>query len=175
MDPRFALIPLRPEHKAQVVQLLIASLGISLFFQNFDKEVADFPGAYTEENRGSFFVVIDNHSETEKIVACIGLRPFKGFADTDMLDYPLGSPETTKVCEMKRLYVIPEYRRYKIGAALVEKVIEDGRARGYTSMVLDTIPTLVGATRLYQGRGFKEMSGCIDNADLQRLYFELEL
>lgn len=75
---------------------------------------------------------------------------------------------------MKRLYVIPEYRRFKIGAALVDKVIEDGKARGYTSMVLDTLPRLVGATRLYESKGFKEMLGCIDNANLERLYLELE-
>lgn len=151
-----------------------ASLGISLNFQNFDKEVADFPGAYTEENRGSFFVVIDKDDENEKVVACVGLRPFKGFADTGMPGYSIGSPETTKVCEMKRLYVNPEYRRFKIGAALVDKLIEDGKARGYNSMVLDTLPRLVGATRLYESRGFKEMSGCIDNANLERLYLELE-
>ncbi|KAH8553487.1 acyl-CoA N-acyltransferase [Umbelopsis sp. PMI_123] len=177
MDSRFSLVPLRLEHKPQVVQLLIdysAGLGISLFFQNFDKEVADFPGAYTDENRGSFYVVTENNGGIEKVVACIGLRPFKGFADTGMPDYDIGSPETTKVCEMKRLYVVPEYRKFKIGAALVDKVIEDGKARGYTSMVLDTLPNLVGATRLYERRGFKEMTGCIDNADLGRLYFELK-
>lgn len=111
----------------------------------------------------------------QKLVACVGLRPFKGFADTTMTSYNIEPPHTTKVCEMKRLYVMPEYRRFKIGGVLVDKLMAEGKARGYTSMVLDTLPRLAGATRLYEAKGFKAMPGCIDDANYGRLYFEAQL
>jgi putative acetyltransferase len=148
------------------------SLGLSLDFQNFEKEIADFPGAYSHTNRGAFYVVTDG---SQKVVGCIGLRPFKGFADTTMQGYQLDPPQTTRVCEMKRLYVMPDYRRYKIGNVLVDKVLTEAKANGYTSMVLDTLPRLVGATNLYERKGFKEMQGCIDDADYGRLYLEVAL
>lgn len=113
--------------------------------------------------------------DAETVVACVGLRPFKGFADTTITDHTIEPPQTTKMCEMKRLYVMPEYRRFKIGGVLVDKLMAEGKARGYTSMVLDTLPRLAGATRLYDAKGFKPMPGCIDDADYGRLYFEAQL
>ncbi|KAG2184379.1 hypothetical protein INT43_000288 [Umbelopsis isabellina] len=172
---RFKLVPLEPAHYSQVIQLLrdyAESLNLSLDFQNFEKEIADFPGAYSHTNRGAFFVVTDG---SQKVVACVGLRPFKGFADTSMKDYQIDRPATTQVCEMKRLYVMPDYRRFKIGGVLVEKLFAAAKEIGYTSMVLDTLPRLAGAIKLYERYGFKEMQGCIDDAGYGRLYYEAPL
>ena len=57
-------------------------------------------------------------------------------------------------CEMKRLYVRPAFRGYRIGDALVDRVIGDARAIGYRHMLLDTLPFLESAIHMYQKRGF---------------------
>src|SRR5262245_22340644 len=43
------------------------------------------------------------------------------------------------VCEMKRLYVKPEFRKNRIGKILVEKLITSAKSKGYTKMRLDSL------------------------------------
>lgn len=57
-------------------------------------------------------------------------------------------------CEMKRLYVRPQFRGKGIAKTLSEIIIRDARSIGYQSMLLDTLPTLVVAISLYEKMGF---------------------
>jgi len=43
---------------------------------------------------------------------------------------------------MKRLYVRPKFRGYKIANKLVEMIINDGKRIGYKNMLLDTFPLI---------------------------------
>src|SRR5690348_5113749 len=73
-----------------------ASLGFNLCFQNFDKEVAELPGAYAEPTGRLLVARLDG-----KVAGCIALRPID-----------------ERICEMKRLYVRPEARGHGIAWAL---------------------------------------------------------
>src|ERR1051326_2331869 len=95
-----------------------AGLGISLCFQNFAEELANLPGDYAPP-RGRLLLA----REFDQIIGCVALRP--------------AGPTT---CEMKRLFVRPEYRDRGLGRVLVEAVIEEARKIGYTQMRLDTLP-----------------------------------
>lgn len=57
-------------------------------------------------------------------------------------------------CEMKRLYVKPEYRGSGIAKKLVNLIINDAKSIGYQCMLLDTLPNLKGAIKLYEDVGF---------------------
>jgi ribosomal protein S18 acetylase RimI-like enzyme len=57
--------------------------------------------------------------------------------------------------ELKRLYVRPAFRRRGIGRVLVDTMIEAARGRGYTSLCLDTLPSMEDAYRLYLVLGFE--------------------
>ena len=78
-------------------------------------------------------------------------------------------------CEMKRLYVKPEFRNKGIAKMLVKKVISDSKEIGYSSMLLDTLPFLQTAIKMYKKIGFYEI-GCYNDSPLDNtIYMKLDL
>jgi putative acetyltransferase len=111
------------------------ALGVDLSFQNFAAELDTLPGAYATP-RGRLLLARD----ATQVMGCVALRPLS--ADT---------------CEMKRLYVRPDYRALGLGRRLVDRVIEEARSVPYSRMFLDTLPTMMGAQRMYERFGFKDV------------------
>ncbi len=78
-------------------------------------------------------------------------------------------------CEMKRLYVKPKFRNKGIAKMLVEKVVSDSKEIGYSSMLLDTLPFLQTAIKMYRRMGFYEI-GCYNDSPLDStIYMKLDL
>src|SRR5690606_37485723 len=112
-------------------------LGMSLCFQNFEKEVADLPGMYAPPAGRLYLARVDGET-----VGCIGLRKLED-----------------GICEMKRLYLREAARGQGVGAALIEKVIADACKIGYEKMRLDTYPPkMKKAVRLYESHGFRQIA-----------------
>ncbi len=78
-------------------------------------------------------------------------------------------------CEMKRLYVKPEFRNKGIAKTLVEKVISDSKEIGYSSMHLDTLPFLQTAIKMYRKMGFYEIECYNDSPIDNTIYMKLDL
>jgi ribosomal protein S18 acetylase RimI-like enzyme len=116
------------------------SLDVDLCFQNFEAELADLPGDYSQP-RGTLLIAHSAHD----MVGCCALRPL------DTADYP-------NACEMKRLYVRPALRGNGLGRRLAEAVMQAATLAGYTYVLLDTLSEMETARAMYQELGFVEVA-----------------
>lgn len=78
-------------------------------------------------------------------------------------------------CEIKRLYVRPQYRGRGISRALTDQVISDAREIGYQYMRLDTFPFMRSAIRLYETYGFQYIERYNDNPAQSAIFMQLKL
>jgi len=78
-------------------------------------------------------------------------------------------------CEMKRLYVRPEFRGLKIGRNLTNAVIEQARKIGYKYMRIHTVSALEQANRLYKSLGFYEIDPYEYTPREDAVFMELKL
>jgi len=146
-----------PEQIAQARELFLEyaeSLGFSLCFQNFDKELAELPGDYAPPDGRLLLADFDG-----QVAGCVALHKLE--------------PET---CEMKRLYLRPKFRGKGLGRVLAETVIAEARKIGYKRMRLDTVePVMKDAVAMYRRLGFGEIAPYRPNPMPGTLYMELKL
>jgi len=64
---------------------------------------------------------------------------------------------TPEIGEIKRMYVRPRNRRQGVGAALLNRLMEEAAQIGYERLWLDTAPFMVEAQNLYRRAGFTEI------------------
>ena len=79
------------------------------------------------------------------------------------------------VCEMKRLYVKPEFRKNRIGRILIEELLTSAKERNYEKMRLDTFLKLESAVHLYKKYGFENISAYYNNPLPNVVYMEKQL
>ncbi len=84
-------------------------------------------------------------------------------------------PLESKICEMKRLFVLPECRGRDIGRNLACSVIDRARQIGYEKMRLDTIESMKAAKRLYLSLNFRTIQAYCYNPLENSNYMELAL
>lgn len=141
----------------------LASLGEDLGYQGIEAELSGLPGKYAPPGGGLFMARLPRlrsggDGRSGEAAGCVALRPLGGGA-----------------CEMKRLYVRPEYRGYGIGRALALRAIEAARELGYERIRLDTLERLEGAVRLYRELGFEEIPPYCENPLEGALFLEKRL
>ena len=129
-------------------------LGIDLCFQNFEKELAELPGGYALPDGRLLLAIFD-----DQVAGCVALRN-------------IGDG----TCEMKRLYVKPEFRGKGIGRAMTVNLVEEARRLGYARMRLDTLPSqMKEAIKVYRSLGFREIGPYYENPVDGALFMELSL
>jgi len=146
-----------PAHIAQARELFLEyaqSLGFSLCFQNFEKELADLPGKYAPPDGRLLLAECDS-----RVAGCIASRKLDD-----------------QICEMKRLFVRAQFRGKGLGRALAQRLISEARQIGYIRMRLDTVePFMKDAVAMYRRLGFIEIAPYCENPIDGALYMELQL
>jgi GNAT superfamily N-acetyltransferase len=61
------------------------------------------------------------------------------------------------VCEIKKMYVVPELRGRGVARSLLHELEDRARSLGYAVARLDTGPRQVGARGLYRSEGYAEV------------------
>lgn len=130
------------------------SLGFSLCFQNFETELANLPGDYSPP-AGRLLLA----ECAGKLAGCVALHRLE-----------------SDICEMKRLYVRPQFRGKGLGRVLAGSIIGEARQIGYRRMRLDTVePVMKDAVGMYRKLGFQEIAPYCTNPMPGTLYMELLL
>jgi len=130
------------------------SLGFSLCFQSFDQELANLPGEYAPPSGRLLLAEYEG-----RLAGCVALHKLE-----------------EGICEMKRLYLRPQFRGKRLGRAIADRIIAEARAIGYGRMRLDTVePVMKDAVAMYRRIGFREIAPYCKNPIAGVLYMELEL
>jgi putative acetyltransferase len=116
--------------------------------EDYERELASLPGVYAEPQGAILMALVK-----EKPAGCVALKPLK---PVRVIDPALELNETA--CEMKRLWVRPEFRGNSIGFILALELIQYAQSQRYTSMYLDTVPSAMqSANSIYQKLGFQRV------------------
>jgi GNAT superfamily N-acetyltransferase len=151
--------PTQIGHARELFLEYAQSLGFSLCFQNFDQELADLPGDYAPPEGRLLLAEYEG-----ELAGCVALHKLA----LHKLD--------ASICEMKRLYLRPQFRGKGLGRALAERIIAEARQIGYRQMRLDTVePVMKDAVAMYRKLGFKEVAPYRTNPIAGAMYMELIL
>ncbi|MBY0477239.1 MAG: GNAT family N-acetyltransferase [Chitinophagaceae bacterium] len=159
-------------------------LDENLCFQSFEDELKDPLKKYGPP-LGVLYIATWNN----EAAGCIALMPIANNISTPVKDgtgslnvaadasTPAedGTGSLSITCEMKRLYVKPEFRKHKIGKALVDQLLQDAERLGYEKMKLDTLQKLQPAIGLYKKHGFVETTAYYENPLEGVVYMEKRL
>jgi putative acetyltransferase len=141
------------EQAKELFQEYAEFLNVDLCFQNFSGELENLRKQYDKPDGLLLLAYLD-----ELPAGCVGVRQFD-----------------SETAELKRMFVRPEYRGYKLGKELLERAMEGAKALGYEKMKLDTLANLVKARELYESFGFQTIPAYRFNPIDGAIYMEKTL
>ena len=90
--------------------------------------------------------MVENNS---KIVGCAGIAKLEN-----------GDPE---ICELQKMYFLPETRGLGIGSKMMEKCLEQAKYFGFKKCYIETMPFMHAAQKLYKKSGFEYLNVPLGN------------
>ncbi|MEO1192111.1 MAG: GNAT family N-acetyltransferase [Pseudomonadota bacterium] len=139
---------------ARLFRAYEAWLQVPLCLEGFEAEVASLPGFYIAPAGGLWLARVEGRA-----CGVVGLRPL----------------EIAGACEMKRLWVEPSAQGLGLGRRLAETALAGAKERGYSRLLIDTLPKLETALALYRALGFRPRNRYNDNALPGVLFFEKDM
>jgi putative acetyltransferase len=146
----FDIQPIQSRHD-QVLCRIIKSVGAEFDadgegFGPSDSEVTCMSRHYHDDNRSLYFVAtVDG-----QVVGGCGIMAFN---------------KNLEVCELRKLFLLPEARGNGIGRALTIRSLAYAKSRAYKQCYLDTLSIMKSARVLYESLGFNYLDSPLDGVE----------
>jgi GNAT superfamily N-acetyltransferase len=134
-----------------ISDIIVNEFSFKLEFDTLDSDILAIEEIYNKSDGGCFWIaecIDDNNTQRQKIVGTTAVRNLKEYEST---------------CELKRMYVLSNFRRLGLGQKLLDIAIDFAKNIGYSRMVLDSSKTLYAARALYLKKGFVDIHRYNDN------------
>lgn len=139
---------IKPEDNQQVKELVrsvLVEMGVPKVGTAYeDKALDDMTQTYKGEKM--VYMVVEENS---KIIGSAGIAPLTG--------------EEEKICELQKMYFLPEARGRGIGMQMITQCLDFGRAQGFEKCYIETLPYMENARKLYHKNGFEVIEKPIGN------------
>ena len=132
-----------------IVDAVLREYGMALDLDGTDRDLVDLQSSYVARG-GVFRVLID---DAGVISGCGGLYP-----------------DNADQAELRKMYLLPSARGQGSGLALLNALVDEARARGFTRIVLDTMEKMTRAIAFYEAHGFSRDDAQIRGARCSRGY-----
>ncbi|WP_309609817.1 GNAT family N-acetyltransferase [Flavobacterium sp.] len=100
----------------------------------------------TYQNSKSIYFIVENNN---KIIGGAGIAQLEN--------------ESENICELQKMYFLPEARGLGLGTQLMDKCLESATAFGFQKCYLETMPYMEAAQKLYQKVGFEYLNEPLGN------------
>ncbi|ESU29231.1 N-acetyltransferase GCN5 [Flavobacterium limnosediminis JC2902] len=121
---------------AQVIRTVLEEFNVPKVGTAYADPQLDRMFETYSEPKSAYFVV----EKDGEIIGCAGIAPLAN-----------GSPD---VCELQKMYFLPETRGLGIGARMMEICLEKAKTFGFKQCYLETMPYMEAAQKLYLKSGF---------------------
>jgi ribosomal protein S18 acetylase RimI-like enzyme len=143
--------------KEFISDIIVNEFKFKLEFDTLDSDILAIDESYNKSNETCFWVAetvvndddySNTHQQKQKILGTTAVRNLKEFEST---------------CELKRMYVLRDFRRLGLGQKLLDTAIGFAKSAGYSRIVLDSSKALHAARALYLKNGFADIPRYNDN------------
>lgn len=124
---------------AQLIRAVFDEMDIPKVGTAYEDPYLDL--MYEEYNKPkSVYYVVENNG---KIVGAAGIAPLAN--------------EDSSICELQKMYFLPETRGIGIGTEMMEVCMQSARNFGFEKCYLETMPFMLDAQKLYKKTGFENI------------------
>lgn len=123
---------------ANVVRKVLVEMGVPKIGTAYEDKSLDDMNAHYDAEGMKYFVVEEN----ERLIGGSGIGPLTG---------------EEGICELQKMYFLPEARGRGIGAEMMTTCLDFARAAGYEKCYLETLPYMEHARKLYARTGFESL------------------
>lgn len=125
---------------AALIRAVFDELNIPKVGTAYEDPYLDFMFEEYSKPRSVYYVVENNG----RIIGSAGIAPLENEAET--------------ICELQKMYFLPETRGLGIGAEMMAVCLQSARNFGFESCYLETMPFMLDAQKLYKKVGFEYIS-----------------
>ena len=129
-----------------ISDIIVNEFNFRLEIDRLDSDLICIEEHYSKPDGGCFWVA--EEISDKQIINTTGIRNLKQYAST---------------CELKRMYVVKEYRHLGIGQKLLDTAVDFAKRIGYSRILLDSSKYLEAARALYLKNGFVDIARYNDN------------